>query len=156
MCWFSELSKQLILSPTEIFRTDANHIFSNAPSLTHTLSLSLRMLALFPFFLLQYKNDDVAQVQIIKNLTINVCGPKSKLSHFHTLYTIIYNSAKNTFLLFQTKVGMEIDLISIMICDTFSVVPSMISNNPGNTKGGSIIVPLTSCLTGLDQSVLQI
>ncbi len=27
---------------------------------------------------------------------------------------------------------------------------------PGNTKGGSIIVPLTSCLTGLDYSVLQI
>jgi len=25
-----------------------------------------------------------------------------------------------------------------------------------NTKGGSIIVPLTSCLTGLDQSVLHI
>jgi hypothetical protein len=25
-----------------------------------------------------------------------------------------------------------------------------------NTKGGSITVPLTSCLTGLDQSVLQI
>jgi hypothetical protein len=28
--------------------------------------------------------------------------------------------------------------------------------NAGNTKGGSITVPLTSCLTGLDQSVLQI
>jgi hypothetical protein len=27
---------------------------------------------------------------------------------------------------------------------------------PGNTEGGSIIVPLTSCLTGLDQSVLHI
>ncbi len=27
---------------------------------------------------------------------------------------------------------------------------------PGNTKGGSITVPLTSCLTGLVQSVLQI
>ncbi len=27
---------------------------------------------------------------------------------------------------------------------------------PGNTKGGSIIVPLTSYLTSLDQSVLQI
>jgi hypothetical protein len=27
---------------------------------------------------------------------------------------------------------------------------------PGNTKGGSIIVLLTSCLTGLDKSVLQI
>jgi hypothetical protein len=26
----------------------------------------------------------------------------------------------------------------------------------GNTKGGSIIVPLTSCLTGLDKSVFQI
>ncbi len=26
----------------------------------------------------------------------------------------------------------------------------------GNTKGGSITVPLTSCLAGLDQSVLQI
>ncbi len=29
-------------------------------------------------------------------------------------------------------------------------------NKPGNTKGGSITVPLTSCWTGLDQSVLQI
>ncbi len=28
--------------------------------------------------------------------------------------------------------------------------------SPGNTKGGSITVPLTSCLTGLDLSVLQI
>jgi hypothetical protein len=27
---------------------------------------------------------------------------------------------------------------------------------PGNTEGGSIIVPLTSCLTGLNESVLQI
>jgi hypothetical protein len=30
------------------------------------------------------------------------------------------------------------------------------SNSAGNTKGGSITVPLTSCLTGLDQPVLQI
>jgi len=29
-------------------------------------------------------------------------------------------------------------------------------DKPGNTKGGSITVPLTSCLTGLDKSVLQI
>jgi len=29
-------------------------------------------------------------------------------------------------------------------------------NKAGNTKGGSITVPLTSCLTGLDESVLQI
>ncbi len=26
----------------------------------------------------------------------------------------------------------------------------------GNTKGGSITVPLTSCLTGLNESVLQV
>ncbi len=31
-----------------------------------------------------------------------------------------------------------------------------VMNNPGNTKGGSITVPLTSCLTGLDESVYQI
>jgi hypothetical protein len=33
---------------------------------------------------------------------------------------------------------------------------SGIKNWPGNTKGGSITVPLTSCLTGLALSVLQI
>ncbi len=32
----------------------------------------------------------------------------------------------------------------------------LLSFKLGNTKGGSSIVPLTSCLTGLDQSVLQI
>ncbi len=30
------------------------------------------------------------------------------------------------------------------------------NDRPGNTKGGSITVLLTSCLTGLDKSVLQI
>ncbi len=30
------------------------------------------------------------------------------------------------------------------------------SDEAGNTKGGSITVPLTSCLTGVDMSVLQI
>jgi len=33
------------------------------------------------------------------------------------------------------------------------LLPSVVA---GNTKGGSIIVPLTSCLTGLDYSVFQI
>ncbi len=36
------------------------------------------------------------------------------------------------------------------------LIHKMAYNNPGNTKGGSITVLLTSCLTGLDQSVLQI
>ncbi len=43
-------------------------------------------------------------------------------------------------------------------CD--STVVKHIAREPkieaGNTKGGSITVPLTSCLTGLDQSVQQI
>ena len=34
--------------------------------------------------------------------------------------------------------------------------PCLSSPSSGNTKGGSITVPLTSCLTGLDQSVSQI
>jgi hypothetical protein len=28
--------------------------------------------------------------------------------------------------------------------------------NPGNTRGGSITVPLTSCLTGLESAVQQL
>ncbi len=32
----------------------------------------------------------------------------------------------------------------------------LIISKAGNTKGGSITVPLTSCLTGLDYSVLKI
>jgi hypothetical protein len=28
--------------------------------------------------------------------------------------------------------------------------------SPGNTKGGSITVPLTSCLTGLESAVWQL
>ncbi len=32
----------------------------------------------------------------------------------------------------------------------------LLSTKPGNSKGGSINVPLTSCLAGMEQSVLQI
>ena len=35
------------------------------------------------------------------------------------------------------------------------IVHLSVKLQPGNTKGGSITVPLTSSLTGLDQSVLQ-
>ncbi len=34
--------------------------------------------------------------------------------------------------------------------------PDRVILKAGNTKGGSIIVPLTSCLTGLDEPVLKI
>jgi hypothetical protein len=38
----------------------------------------------------------------------------------------------------------------------WSGFPGQVYLHQGNTKGGSITVPLTSCLTGLDKSVLQI
>ncbi len=38
----------------------------------------------------------------------------------------------------------------------FVHLPLRILVNAGNTEKGNITVPLTSCLTGLDQSVLQI
>ncbi len=42
-------------------------------------------------------------------------------------------------------------------CSTLGQALALLANIiPENTKGGSITVPLTSCLTGLDLSVLQI
>ncbi len=35
------------------------------------------------------------------------------------------------------------------------LAPSVKMSLAGNTKGGSITVPLTSCLTGLESTVLQ-
>jgi len=46
--------------------------------------------------------------------------------------------------------------IYISLTQLLSCSGSQIFVKPGNTKGGSITVPLTSCLTGLDQSVLKI
>jgi hypothetical protein len=40
--------------------------------------------------------------------------------------------------------------------DPGNFFPARLIVSPGNTKGGSITVQLTSCLTGLDYSVLQI
>jgi hypothetical protein len=42
-------------SPTAVFTTDANSIFSHSLPHTHTLSLSLWHLACFPFFPFEYK-----------------------------------------------------------------------------------------------------
>ena len=49
---------------------------------------------------------------------------------------------------------MMIELVNV-IKAFFFVDKEVRRVKPGNTKGGSITVPLTSCLTGLDQSVLQ-
>jgi hypothetical protein len=54
------------------------------------------------------------------------------------------------------KIFIVIIKISIAVDLTpFSILPSA-NVKPGNTKGGSITVMLTSCLTGLDLSVLKI
>jgi hypothetical protein len=39
--------------------------------------------------------------------------------------------------------------------DSLSIVVISLMQKAGNTKGGSISAPLTSCLTGLDMSVFE-
>ncbi len=45
----------------------------------------------------------------------------------------------------RSSIGGSISLVHV-----FSLKKNINSDKPGNTKGGSITVPLTSCLTGLD------
>jgi hypothetical protein len=54
----------------------------------------------------------------------------------------------------QSVVIMAIRLIVVAPKEHSSL--SRLYLSAGNTKGGSITVPLTFCLTGLDKSVLQI
>jgi hypothetical protein len=49
---------------------------------------------------------------------------------------------------------LDIFIMILMNYIIFNLIKS--KDPPGNTKGGSITVLLTSCLTGLDLSVLQI
>ncbi len=42
------------------------------------------------------------------------------------------------------------NFLNPIVVSTFIVQPGYSLVQPGNTKGGSITVPLTSCLTGLD------
>jgi hypothetical protein len=55
----------------------------------------------------------------------------------------------------EETIGFRFKLTQGHKYKTFHFHPSLIFE-AGNTKGGSIIVPLTSCLTGLDLPVLQI
>jgi hypothetical protein len=41
-------------------------------------------------------------------------------------------------------------IVIILITPNVAAKLELPFNKPGNTKGGSITVPLTSCLTGLD------
>ncbi len=67
-------------------------------------------------------------------------------------------------MLFYNEIFLDtIFFLVVFICLPFQSCPLLSLKrtmqgvlSPGNTKGGSITVPLTSCLTGLDWSVLQI
>ncbi len=69
-----------------------------------------------------------------------------------------HSSLLQTFLNQSCKKFYNIGLCSFIILDKYTGIDYsiVIYARAGKTKGGSIIVPLTSCLTGLDQSVLQI
>jgi hypothetical protein len=81
------------------------------------------------------------------------------------IFLPFYSVQKNTFLLiitnvFSTNLPQQhtLSVLPSIIIDSLkkpSVPPFPIENEaPGNIKGGSITVPLTSCLTGLE-SVLR-
>ncbi len=54
-------------------------------------------------------------------------------------------------------VVMSVIMLSVVMLNVVGLQETIISYiSPGNTKWGSITVLLTSCLTGLDESVLQI
>jgi hypothetical protein len=61
-------------------------------------------------------------------------------------------SSKGKKLLF----GYDIFLCNLNCCTISCKSKLLACDIPGNTTGGSITVPLTSCFTGLDLSVLQI
>jgi hypothetical protein len=66
---------------------------------------------------------------------------------FHCLKTFLYKS-----LILQLKLGTSTGSF------VFLLYPHTIqlSHSAGNTKGGSITVPLTSCLTGLESAIRQL
>ncbi len=51
--------------------------------------------------------------------------------------------------------NLNIDMLSLVMLGVV-VSKKAVRTKPGNTKGESITVQLTSCLTGLDKSILQI
>jgi hypothetical protein len=58
------------------------------------------------------------------------------------LSVVILNVATLSFIL------LSVIMLSVIMSSVVAPLP-----RPGNTKGGSITVPLTSCLTGLESAV---
>ncbi len=64
------------------------------------------------------------------------------------LYPAVSAMQEHSFMTLTTSVNVM--KLSFFINDATGNLASV---KPGNTKGGSIIVPLTSCLTGLESAV---
>ncbi len=61
-----------------------------------------------------------------------------------------------TLILYPTQKLLPSFKIACSVCPWIYFQPSLTVASFKNTKGGSITVPLTFCLTGLDYTVLQI
>ncbi len=82
----------------------------------------------------------------------NICH---KMCKFSTVKFTIKSELVKLFSLYNL-LQLCSDHFPSHLCQANVSIRMLILARPGNTKGGSITVPLTSCLTGLDQSVLQI
>ncbi len=54
------------------------------------------------------------------------------------------------------RVHTQSSCTSLRSPESAGLLYACIMDKPGNTKGGRITIPLTSCLTGLEKSILQI
>ncbi len=84
------------------------------------------------------------KVDIFKKATTLTCGHRQK---WYTVYNIAPGADMNS----QTLIRTFQTLLTRL-----PAVTSTTFNLSGNTKGGSITVPLTSCLTGLESAVCQL
>jgi hypothetical protein len=63
--------------------------FRNTPTLAHSLSLSLSLLACFPFFPFEYKYNASVHFRLLMFQQYKSADLKTKLSHFGTFDTIV-------------------------------------------------------------------
>ena len=94
--WSKDYPEIVSRSPTAIFTTDANYIFSWALSLTHSLSLSLRHLACFPFFPFEYKYYISAYCQLLRFWQWTSADIQTSCLIWEPAYNTIYNNCIET------------------------------------------------------------
>ncbi len=88
-------------------------------------------------------------VCLYKQVKANDCNQKHNLLIYH--HTLLINSLKVNSQNVNRQNGFRPkDVEPIFL---FRTPSPLLKLGPGNTKGGSISVPLTSCLTGLESVV---